>query len=71
MNLEWVMVDTFMRKRDVLKATGLSHSVLYVLIARGEFPRPIKLGQRAVAWSASEIAKWQQARMRQRDEGKE
>jgi len=42
----------------------LSHIVgykpwnIYHLIRKGNFPRPVKLGQRAVAWRESDISDW-------------
>ena len=38
--------------------TGLSKTQCYRLIERGEFPAPIKLGARAVAWRESEVQAW-------------
>lgn len=39
-----------------LKAlTGLSKTTLYDLIKKGEIPKPIKLGARAVGWLQSDI----------------
>ena len=32
-----------------------------------EFPKPIKIGQKAVAWSAREIAEWQKAQIAKRE----
>jgi prophage regulatory protein len=39
----------------VKETTGLSRSEIYRRIARGHFPKPIKLGVRIVAWDADEI----------------
>lgn len=41
--------------------TGLSissKSTVYRLVSAGQFPRPVKLGTRAVAWRSSEIDAW-------------
>jgi prophage regulatory protein len=47
---------SILRIREVLRRTGGSKSALYAAIARGEFPRPIKLwGARAVGWLEHEI----------------
>lgn len=62
-------VDTFMRLAAVKAATGLGRSTIYDEMAKNppQFPRPIKInGGRAVAWSAAEVAKWQQERMGKR-----
>ncbi len=49
--------------------TGLSRSEIYRRIALGDFPRPVKLGERASAWSASEIDAWIAGRIAARDQG--
>ena len=55
---------------DVLKATALSRSSLYALIAKGQFPAPVKIGPRASAWNYSEIATWIATRIAERDQAK-
>ena len=44
--------------KAVVAATGISRSTLYVLMAEGTFPRPRRVGKRAVRWNASEITNW-------------
>ena len=39
----------------VKDTVGLSRSEIYRRIALGHFPKPIKLGERVVAWDADEI----------------
>jgi len=46
------------RLPQVKRRTALSRSSIYAKIARGEFPPPINLGTRAVAWLDDEITKW-------------
>ncbi|WP_348984600.1 AlpA family phage regulatory protein [Aliiroseovarius sp. S2029] len=41
---------------------GLSRSTLYAMMAEGTFPKPIKLGKRAVGWRAIDIEAWFEAR---------
>jgi prophage regulatory protein len=60
------MVQTMLRRRDVERATGLSRSTIYDLMARGEFPRPIKLAARAVGWPEERILEWQRSRTGER-----
>jgi len=48
----------FLRLPQVKQRTALSRSSIYAKIARGEFPPPINLGVRAVAWLDDEITKW-------------
>lgn len=57
------MVQNILRREDVERATGLPRSSLYAKIAAGEFPKPIKLGQRASGWLEEDVAKWQRARI--------
>lgn len=47
--------------------TGLSRSEIYRRVQTGGFPAPIKLGERASAWSASEVDSWIAARIAERD----
>lgn len=51
-----------MRMPQVAGNTGLSRASIYAMIARGDFPRPIKLGERAVGWRSEEIDAWLAAR---------
>ncbi|WP_235944328.1 MULTISPECIES: helix-turn-helix transcriptional regulator [Variovorax] len=44
-----------MRKHEVLRRTGLSNSSLYLLMADGRFPRPVRLGPRTVRWVEREV----------------
>jgi prophage regulatory protein len=61
------MADIFMRLTDVEKATGKRRSSIYDAMADGTFPRPVKIGGRAVAWLESEIIEWQQRLVAMRD----
>ncbi|HZW11910.1 MAG TPA: AlpA family transcriptional regulator [Noviherbaspirillum sp.] len=45
----------------VAAQTGLSKSEIYRRIKAGSFPKPLKLGARAVAWPAAEIEAWVRA----------
>jgi prophage regulatory protein len=53
-----------LRLPEVRQRTGLSRSSIYALAARGEFPRPISLGRRSVAWVDAEISQWVSDRIR-------
>lgn len=48
----------FLRLPQVKQRTALSRSSIYAKIARGEFPPPVSLGARAVAWLDDEITEW-------------
>lgn len=52
------MTDLHLRRPAVEAATGLSRSTIYDMMDRGEFPRPIRIGRRAVAWPESAIVAW-------------
>jgi len=43
-------------------ATGLSRSTIYAWVAAGDFPKPIALGARLVAWRERDISAWLAAR---------
>lgn len=58
--------EIFLRIRSVCARVGLARSTVYMLVQRGDFPKPVKLGGRASAWSSSEIEQWQQARIDER-----
>lgn len=42
----------------VLNRVGLARATIYGKIAAGQFPAPVKLGERAVAWRESDIDAW-------------
>lgn len=64
------MPTQILRLPQVLERTGLSESTTYAMMARGHFPRPIKLGQRAVGWPSEVIDAWIAARIAS-DDGEE
>lgn len=54
--------ETLLRLPTVLGRTGLSRALLYRLVAEHRFPSPVKIGARAVAWRASDVAAWIETR---------
>lgn len=52
------MPDKHLRRPAVEELTGLSRSTLYDMMDRNEFPRPVRIGRRAVAWPESKITEW-------------
>lgn len=52
-----------LRRQQVEALTGMARSTLYALIARGEFPAPIKLTGRAVAWPSDVVGAWIDSRI--------
>ncbi|MBU2866775.1 helix-turn-helix transcriptional regulator [Pacificibacter marinus] len=56
------MTEHLLRRYGVEQITGMSKSGLYRAMSEGNFPRPVKIGKRAVAWRASDIALWLESR---------
>jgi prophage regulatory protein len=55
--------DRLLRLPEVKRLTGFSAtSTIYRLMAAGEFPAPVKIGSRAVAWPALAVAEWRAKR---------
>ena len=57
------MPNTLLRFNTVKAKTGYPRSTLYYQIAKGTFPTPVKLGERAVGWLAAEVDAVIQARI--------
>lgn len=53
-----------LRRPQVEQRTGLSRSTLYQYIKDGDFPKPVRLGLRAVGWLESDIGAWIAARVK-------
>lgn len=47
-----------LRLPTVEDRTGLARSSIYRSMAQGDFPRPVRVGRRAVAWVESEVEGW-------------
>lgn len=56
------MTDRLLRRSEVERIIGLSRSWIYAAIDRGEFPAPIRLTSKAVAWRESDIEAWVESR---------
>jgi prophage regulatory protein len=56
-----------LRLPQVLQRVATSRASLYAKVQRGEFPKPISLGGRAVAWPQHEVDAWIEARIAHRD----
>jgi len=52
------MLKKIYRLPQVMDVTGLSRSSIYLAVSKGEFPKPIKLGKRAIGWPEDSIEKW-------------
>ena len=47
-----------LRLPQVMVRVGLKPTRIYELMGDGSFPKPIRLGERAVAWLESEVDSW-------------
>ena len=56
--MEQEHLDRFLGMREVLALLSVSRSTLNRWIREGAFPRPVKLGKRAVRWRRSDIEGW-------------
>jgi prophage regulatory protein len=55
-------MSAFLRLPQVIARVGLKGTRIYQLVGDGDFPPPIKIGDRAVAWLESEVEQWIQKR---------
>lgn len=53
-----------MRFKDVSRTCCRGRTAIYGDIKKGEFPAPVKIGRRAVAWRTNEVQAWVEARAR-------
>ncbi|GAA0298204.1 helix-turn-helix transcriptional regulator [Rhodovulum strictum] len=56
--------NALLRTPDVCAVTGMARPTLYEAMAKGLFPRPIKLGEKSSAWPATECNAILAARIR-------
>ncbi|HCT6997930.1 AlpA family transcriptional regulator [Providencia rettgeri] len=50
--------ENLIRLPEVMRRTGYGKAWIYVLISRNEFPKPVKIGSRSIAFVESEIDRW-------------
>ena len=62
------MAHAILRLPAVKAASGLSRSTIYARIEQGLWPRPIKLGLRAVGWEAACVEALNAARIASKDD---
>ena len=60
-------MDRILRRPAVVAAVGLSCSTIYEKMSAGKFPRPVPLGDKAVGWLESDIQKWIEERIAERE----
>jgi prophage regulatory protein len=56
--------QSLIRLPEVRRRVPLSRSMIYLLVSRGEFPKPVSLGRRSVAWVEAEVDAWVMAKVR-------
>lgn len=56
------MTEKLHRRPTVEAVTGLSRSSIYAMMDDGSFPRPVRIGRRAVAWRESDLRAWLESR---------
>jgi len=52
------MAKKVIRRREVEERIGLACSTIYAMMADDRFPRPVKIGRRAVGWIEEDINNW-------------
>ena len=62
------MTVIFLKRPEIEHRTGLKRSTIYDKMKAGTFPKPVKLGARAVAWLEPEIDARIKERISQRGE---
>ena len=55
------MSALLLRIGSVVRVTALGRSTIYRLVARDEFPPPVRLSRRVVAWRRSDLERWTNA----------
>jgi prophage regulatory protein len=61
-NVTQMIQKTLVRLPQLMVRTDLGKSTIYYWMARGAFPKPVKLSDRAVAWRLSDIEAWEKSR---------
>jgi prophage regulatory protein len=51
-------MPTIIKLPQLIDKTKVSRAAVYAMIARGEFPRPVRLGRRSVGWRVEDIDAW-------------
>jgi prophage regulatory protein len=57
------MSTRLIRLPELLQRVPLSRSTIYLMASKGEFPAPVKIGPRAVAWSEASVDEWAKAKI--------
>jgi len=52
-----------LRLDEVQAKTGFKRAHLYTLMQKGEFPKTVRLGVRAMGWNSVEVEQWVRERL--------
>ncbi|MEO6279845.1 AlpA family transcriptional regulator [Roseateles sp.] len=55
---------SFLRLPVVRRRTGLGRSTIYRMMSKKQFPEPVRIGLRAIAWREADIDDWMNSRPR-------
>ena len=50
--------NNMLKLNEVQQRVALSRSSIYLMVKESNFPKPVKIGKRAVAWSEASITRW-------------
>ena len=53
-----------LRLSEIKRLTSLSRSSIYDMMAKGIFPKALRLGPKAIGWRTGEIREWLETRKR-------
>lgn len=56
------MTDKLVRIKEINQRFGIPISTIWYWINQGNFPKPIKMGERFIAWRESELDAWLDAK---------
>ena len=62
------MTKKVIRRGEVEARIGLACSTIYAMMADGKFPRPVKIGRRAVGWIEEDVNNWLSNKITQQSE---
>lgn len=51
-------MEKILRLDELLKVLRISRSSVYAWVRENKFPKPIKLGARAIGWTESAVQEW-------------
>jgi prophage regulatory protein len=59
---ERIAACRLMRLREVADVTSIGRATIYAMMKEGEFPRPVSVTKRRVAWKHADILDWLESR---------